>query len=88
MPPLYLYIKVQSLQQQKKDYAYYNGEDAHARSKRKSQFDTWNETVQCSQSGQKEPHKAKLFQEAAFRKKVVPHCAHVDHKQASLYGMR
>ena len=51
-------------------YASYNGENAHAGSKRKSQF--VNETVQCSQSGQtEEPHKAKLFQEEPLRKKNI-----------------
>ena len=51
-------------------YASYNGEDADARSKRKSQFD--NETAQCSQSGRhQEPHKAKLFQEEPLRKKNI-----------------
>ena len=29
------------------------------------------QTVQYSQSGQKEPHKANVFQEAAFRKKGI-----------------
>ena len=43
--------------------------DAHARSKRKSEFDS--ETVQCSQSGRQEPHKAKLFQEELLRKKNI-----------------
>ena len=43
--------------------------DAHARSKRKSEFDS--ETVQCSQSGRQEPHKAKLFQEEPLRKKNI-----------------
>ena len=50
--------------------ASYNGEDAYARSKRKSQF--VNETVQCSQPGpEEEPHKAKLFQEELLRKKNI-----------------
>ena len=43
--------------------------DAHARSKRKSEIDS--ETVQCSQSGRQEPHKAKLFQEELLRKKNI-----------------
>ena len=51
-------------------YASYNGEEADARSKRKSQCD--NETVQRSQTGrEEEPHKAKLFQEESLRKKNV-----------------
>ena len=49
-------------------YASYNGEDAHARSKRKSQFDS--ETV-CSQSGRQEPHKAKLLLDAPFPYKSI-----------------
>ena len=48
----------------------------------------WNDTVQCSQWGQKEPHKAKLLQDAPFSKQKHCHTAHVAQKQASLYGMR
>jgi hypothetical protein len=48
----------------------------------------WNDIVQCSQWGQKEPHKAKLLQDAPFSKQKHCHTAHVAQKQASLYGMR
>ena len=37
-------------------YASYNGEDAHAWTKRMSEFDS--EIVQCSQSGRQEPQSA------------------------------
>ena len=57
-----------------------NGEDAHARSKRKSQFD--NETAQCSQSGRQEPYKAKLLQDTPFNKQKHCHTAHVAYKPA------
>ena len=57
-----------------------SGEDAYARSKRKLQKKV------CSQPSQKEPHKAKLFQEASFRKEALLHCTRCS--QTSLYGMR
>ena len=53
-----------------------SGEDAYARSKRKLQKKV------CSQPSQKEPHKAKLFQDAPFSKQKHCHTAHVAHKPA------
>ena len=52
-------------------HASYNAEDAHTRSKRKSQFDTWNETANAHSRVRKQPHKAKPLQEMQFRKKSI-----------------
>ena len=47
---------------------------------------SWNETVQCSQ-GQEEPHKAKLFQEAPFRKKsIATLCTHCSQTNQPLWN--
>ena len=96
MPPLYLYIiipftritiKIPQWQNQSAKLAT-TKHITHLTMEKTQMHGAWNDTVQCSQWGQKEPHKAKLLQDAPFSKQKHCHTAHIAQKQASLYGMR
>ena len=67
-------------------HASYNAEDAHARSKRKSQFDTWNETASAHSRVRKSLTKQNRFKKNNLERKALPHCTRCSQTSQPLWN--